>query len=130
MEHPRIIEAFNRGLRPTDDGRFKLEFGADWCLVEVEDAAYGVLVVDAADDGRLSVRLSDRTAEWLDVATLALGPDGVLRARGKGGRATLRFSRDAQFALGNLMAPEGDGWELRVGPARWPVPRAAWPRDD
>ncbi|MGZ6140198.1 MAG: hypothetical protein ACXWLA_05970, partial [Myxococcaceae bacterium] len=29
VTHPRIIEAFNAGLVPTDDGRFQLHIGQD-----------------------------------------------------------------------------------------------------
>src|SRR5262249_6822997 len=35
IEHPKIIDAFNRGLSPTDGGRFRLDFGNDWCFVQV-----------------------------------------------------------------------------------------------
>ncbi len=119
VEHPRIIEAFNTGLRVTDDGRFKLEIGNDWCFVAVEDAAFEVLAVDTAD--RASVRLSDRTAEWLDTASLALDGE-VLTVRVKSGRAKARFSRDAQFALGTLLETASDGSVVvRVGGKDWPT---------
>jgi len=120
IEHPKIIEVFNQGLVPTDDGRFQLNVGKDWCFVQVEDCAYGVVAVDASPEG-VAVRLTDRTGERLDPQTLALGSDGVLTCRVKGGRAKARFSRDAQFALGSLME-EGDGKVfLLVGPQRIPL---------
>ncbi|HME90856.1 MAG TPA: DUF1285 domain-containing protein, partial [Myxococcaceae bacterium] len=72
IEHPRIIEAFNVGLSPTDDGRYRLEFGSDWCFVDVEDAAYQVRAVDVTADERVSIRLSDRTAELLEISSLKL----------------------------------------------------------
>jgi hypothetical protein len=122
VEHPKLIEAFNKGLKVADDGRFKLEFGNDWCFVAVEDAAYGVLAVDVSEGDVPSVRLSDRTAEALDVATLVLGADGVLCARVKNGRAKARFSRDAQFALGEMMEPTERGYVLRVGQRTVPLP--------
>lgn len=121
VEHPNIIEAFNRGLRVTDDGRYKLEIGNDWCFVKVHGAAFGVVAVDVADEG-VSVRLSDRTAEALDPATLAVGDDGVLTAKVKGGRATARFSRDAQFQLGELAEQTERGAVLRVAGRAWPLP--------
>ncbi len=129
VEHPNIIEAFNRGLRVTDDGRYKIEFGNDWCFVEVQGAAFKVLVLDVAEGDRLSVRLSDRTAEWLDVASLKLDETGVLTAAVKGGKARARFSREAQYALGELMEHADGAYRLRVGAASWPVPEAAWPKD-
>jgi len=127
VEHPRIIEAFNQGLKVAEDGRFKLEIGNDWCFVTVEDAAFEVVAVDVSADSRPSIRLSDRTAEWLDVATLALDAEGVLTVQVKSGRARARFSRDAQFALGNLLEPEGEGLVLRVGEQRWPTPLRGLP---
>jgi len=127
VEHPRIIEAFNQGLRVCGDGRFKLEVGSDWCFVTVEDAAFEVVAVDVSDGSRPSIRLSDRTAEWLDAASLDVTSEGVLTARVKEGRAKARFSRDAQFALGSMLEPEGEGLVLCVAEQRWPTPLRAWP---
>jgi hypothetical protein len=121
VEHPRIIEAFNQGLKVTDDGRFKLEIGNDWCFVAVEDAAFEVAAIDVSDGARLSARLSDRTAEWLDAGSLALDDDGVLTVKVKGGRAKARFSRDAQFTLGAMLEPGPQTLVLRVGEKVWPT---------
>lgn len=114
IEHPKIIDAFNRGLRPSGDGRFRLEFGNDWCFVEVEDAAYAVVGLEHLSD-QLLVRLGDGTSEPMVLPSLAIGPDGVLTCRVKAGQAKARFSRDAQFALGLLLEPTPDGFLLRVG---------------
>src|SRR5712692_956565 len=100
IEHPKIIEAFNRGLSPTDEGRFRLQFGNDWCYVEVEDAAYRVLEFAVGEQGP-SVELSDRTSEPLDVQTL---------------------SRDAQFALGERLTERGEQLVLDLGSKAIPVP--------
>ncbi len=121
VEHPRIIEAFNQGLKVTDDRRYKLEIGSDWCFVVVEDAAFEVVAIDVSDGARLSARLSDRTAEWLDVASLAVDAEGVLTVAVKAGRAKARFSRDAQFTLGAMLEPSGDRLVLRVGEKQWPT---------
>ena len=128
ITHPRIIEAFNAGLVPTDDGRFQLRIGDDWAYVTVEDAAYRVTGIDV-DAARVYLRLSDRTGEPLDPSTLRLGEDGVLAARVKGGRAGARFSRDAQFALGQLLVRDGSGWALLLAAARIPVALEAPPRE-
>ena len=117
ITHPRIIEAFNAGLVPTDDGRFQLRIGDDWAYVTVEGPAYRVNAIDT-DDARVYLRLSDRTGEALDPSTLCLGPDGVLGARVKAGRAEARFSREAQFALGQLLVREGTGSVLVLPGAR------------
>lgn len=116
IEHPNIIEAFNCGVRVEDDGRYTLHFGNDWCFIEVEDAAYGVVAVDLSEGGRVSLRLSDRTAEWLDPSSLSVDGEGVLRAKVKGGKAGARFGRDAQFQLVQLL--EVDGQMVLLGPNR------------
>jgi hypothetical protein len=121
VEHPRIIEAFNQGLKVTEDRRFKLEIGNDWCFVAVEDAAFEVLAIDVSEGSRLSARLSDRTAEWLDVASLGVDAEGVLTVAVKGGLAKARFSRDAQFSLGAMLEPEENRVVVRVGEKRWPT---------
>ncbi len=124
IEHPRIVELFNQGVRPTDDGRFKLEVGNDWCFIAVEDAAYAVVALDELE-GRLWVRLSDRTGELLEPQTLSLDADGVVIARVKQGRARARFSRDAQFALGERLTPHPGGVSLAAGASTVEVPGLA-----
>jgi uncharacterized protein len=123
IEHPGIVEAFNRGISPTDDGRFKLQLSHDWCFVEVEDAAYRVLATDPTADDRLSIRLSDRTSELLDPDTLRLDADGALTCRVKAGRAKAKFSHEAHFALGqHLEETPGGKLTLKVGAKRYPLP--------
>ncbi|HEY1088373.1 MAG TPA: DUF1285 domain-containing protein [Archangium sp.] len=123
IEHPRIIELFNTSLVLDEQGRYQLQIGKDWCYVQVEDAAYEVRTVDVTPDERVFVRLSDRTAEALEPTTLAVAPDGVLSCRVKGGRAGARFSRDAQYQLGELLEQdEGGQLFLRAGQRRLAVP--------
>jgi hypothetical protein len=121
IDHPNIIEAFNRGVRVDEAGRVTLHFGNDWCVIEVEDAPYRVVAVDASPEGRLSVRLSDRTAEWLEAGTLAVDADGVLSAKVKGRRARARFGRDAQFQLAQHLAIDGEGVVLEIAGQRVPT---------
>jgi uncharacterized protein len=114
--HPRIIELFNSSLVLDDTGRYQLQIGADWCYVQVEDAAYEVRTVDVSPEERVSVRLSDRSAEALDPSTLGVDPEGVVTCRVKGGRARARFSRDAQYQLGELLEQDVQGrLVLRAG---------------
>ncbi len=115
IEHPNIIEAFNRGVRVEPDGRVTLHFGNDWCFIEVEDAAYRVVAVDVSEGELLSIRLSDRTAELLDLSSLTLDEEGVLNARVKGGLAKARFTREAQFQLAERFEPVGERLGVRVG---------------
>jgi uncharacterized protein len=115
IEHPNIIEAFNRGIRVADDGRLTLHFGPDWCFFEVEDAPFKIVAVDQSENERVSVRLSDRTAEWLDLDMLQLDDDGVLSTRVKNGKAKARFGRDAQFQLAQLFEVISGVVHLRIG---------------
>ncbi|MET0405629.1 MAG: DUF1285 domain-containing protein [Cystobacter sp.] len=121
--HPRILELFNSSLLLDDAGRYQLQIGNDWCFVQVEGAAFEVRTVDVGADERVSVRLSDRTAEVLDVASLVPGEDEVLECRVKAGRARARFSRDAQYQLGALMEQDAEGrLFLRAGQRLVPLP--------
>jgi hypothetical protein len=122
IEHPHIIEAFNRGLRVTEEGRYELHFGGDWCVVQVDGCAFTVVAFDVSEGDRPSVRLSDRTAEWLDVDSLRLDEEGALTCAVKGGRARARFSRAAQQQLGERLVTNGDRLELELGGRRWPTP--------
>ncbi|HLT31204.1 MAG TPA: DUF1285 domain-containing protein [Myxococcaceae bacterium] len=124
FEHPKVIELFNTSLQLEDDGRYVVRIGKDWAYVQVEDAAFEVRTVDVTDDGRLSIRLSDRTATLLDLDSLERDVDGVLTCRVKEGRAKARFSRDAQFQLGSLLEMDGDQMVLRAGESTLPLPRA------
>lgn len=126
IEHPNIIETFNRGLKMGGDGRYRLEVGHDWCIVEVEGAGYRVTAVDLGE-GMVSIRLSDRTAERLEVATLSLDGDGRLEARVKNGKARAVFSRDAQFQLATHLETTATGYALRLGNEALPVPRLGSP---
>ncbi|MFP2925713.1 DUF1285 domain-containing protein [Pyxidicoccus sp. 3LG] len=123
IQHPKIIELFNSSLVLDEAGRYQLRIGNDWCYVQVEDAAYEVRTVDVTQDERVSVRLSDRTAEALDTTTLRVEPEGVLSCHVKQGRARARFSRDAQYQLGQLLeeGPDG-GLVLCAGQRRLPLP--------
>ena len=121
VEHPNIIEAFNRGLRVNDQGKYELHFGNDWCFVTVEHCAFTVVAVDEAEGERLSVRLSDRTAEWLDLASLTQDDEGVLVARVKEGKALARFSREAQFQLAERMEEVAGGLVVKIGSRQIPI---------
>ena len=120
LDHPKIVEAFNAGLAPTDDGRFILRFGNDWCYVQVEDAAYAVRAITFAPEPR--VQLSDRSDEPLAIETLKVEDDGVFTCRVKDGRAKARFSRQAQADLGEHLEERGGAIVLRAGERLIPVP--------
>jgi hypothetical protein len=119
IDHPKIIDAFNAGLAPTDDGKFILRFGNDWCFVQVEDAAYEVRSVVFTPEPQLL--LSDRNSEPLAVDTLRLEDDGVFSCRVKANRAKARFSRQAQADLGERLEEHGGAIRLRVGERTLPL---------
>jgi len=121
ITHPRIVEAFNAGLVPTDDGRFQLHIGNDWAYVTVEGPAYAVTGIEPGPR-TLTLRLSDRTTESLDPSTVVLDPEGVLTAEVKGGRARARFSRDAQFALVQLLQVSQGKVVLQLAETQLPLP--------
>lgn len=123
IEHPNIIEAFNRGLSfDADAKRFKLTLGNDWAYVSVKDCAFRVVAIDEGEGERLSVRLSDRTAEWLDVQTLALDASGRLTVAVKQGQARALLSREAHYALAERLAVDDGVVVVQVGARRWPTP--------
>ena len=122
IDHPNIVELFNRSLVVTEEGEYRIVLPHDWCRVTVEDCAYAVVAVDRAPDDRLSIRLSDRTAEWLDVPSLGVDPEGAFTVRVKAGRARARFSRPAQVALGAFLTVHDDAAHLTVGARSTPVP--------
>lgn len=109
IEHPKIVEAFNRGLERDAQGRYVLRFGDDWCYVSVEDAP---LQVESAipEEARVVLRLSNGLAEPLVPETLELR-DGVLYCRAASGM-TARFSRSAQFTIGSLLEERPGGFAL------------------
>jgi hypothetical protein len=109
VEHPKIVEAFNRGIERAPDGRWMLRFGRDWCYVCVEDAP--VQVVAALVDGdRVGLKLSNGKSELLQPSTLTVR-DGVLYCVSEDGLPA-RFGRSAQFALGCLLQERADGFML------------------
>lgn len=102
VEHPKVVAAFDAGLQPAEEGRFKLVIGGDWCFVQVQGAAYRV--VDAwAEPNRMALRLSDGSRELLDPTTLSVDGSGVLNCRVKEGRALARLSRTAQVQVGTRL---------------------------
>jgi hypothetical protein len=120
IEHPRIIEAFNRGLSVTAEGRYQLTFGHDWCFVTVAGCAFGAVTVDL-HDAQVWLRLSDRTAEPLDPMSLAMEPDGALSAAVKQGRARAKLTRPAHLELAGLLALHEGAVVLEHSGTRWPT---------
>lgn len=121
IEHPRVVAAFNRGLRAEDDGRVTLHLGSDWCFVSVEECAFAVTALEVEGGARVLATLSDGATEALEAMTLAEGDDGVLTVAVKGNRARARFSREAQAQLGALLVETPGGLALDLGASRLPT---------
>lgn len=116
VEHPKLIAAFERGLRIDDEGRCILSFGWDWCVVELEGPAFRVkaLVEDPKSPTGLCVELSNGAREPLDPSGLALDDEGALTCEVLAGRATARFDRDAQASFGERLEERGGTLWLRT----------------
>ncbi len=114
IEHPNIVEAFSKGISFDDHGRPTLVFGKDWCYFTFERCLFAVVAVDLSGEARLSIRLSDRTAEWLEASSLTLDSDGALLVRVKTQKAWAKFSRSAQVQLGQYLEHTESGWALKV----------------
>lgn len=84
LSHPKIIEAFTRGVRLDDDGRYRLEFGGEDCFITVQGCAFGVTAVDSDVTG-WKVSLTDGTQETLAPQSLEQSPDGALTVAVKHG---------------------------------------------
>jgi hypothetical protein len=60
VEHPRIAEAFHRGLERALDGRYLLRLGSDWCFVEVRGTPLQVVAAAVERDaGRAELTFSN-----------------------------------------------------------------------
>jgi hypothetical protein len=119
VEHPKIIDAFNRGIERAPDGRYVLRFGGDWCFITVEGAPLQVLQA-LIEPGGVRLKLSNGKSEPLAPQTLSTW-EGVLYCVTASGMAA-RFSRAAQSALAPLLRERAGGFELEVDSQCWPVP--------
>lgn len=118
VEHPKILEAFNRGIERAPDGRYLLRFGADWCFITVEDAPLQVEVALEVD-GQVVLKLSNGATEALRPDTLC-EQGGVLYCLSEAGLPA-RFGRSAHFALGSLLEERPSGFALVLQGREYPV---------
>jgi hypothetical protein len=126
--HRRLREHFDRSVvyLPAER-KFVVTLRHFRGEIEVEEAAFFVREIDLAT-GRM--RLSDRSEERLDPATLAWSPrDGALLCRVKRELAPpdgllARFTHAAQAELLDAAEPAGDGFAVRVGGVLHPLPDA------
>jgi hypothetical protein len=120
VEHPKIVEAFNRGLERAPDGRYLLRFGNDWCYVTVRDAPLQVRAarLDPAQRA-VALALSNGAEERLDPAALT-HRGGVLYCVSASGLLA-RFSRSAQAALSEVLNEGSGGFVLTLFGRDYPI---------
>jgi hypothetical protein len=116
-------EVLWRSLARGEDGRYRVTVGREVAYVEVGETPWvvrGLLLEGAASPVLL---LAGGGREPLDPSTLAIGTDGGLRCRVRGGERA-RFTRSAQVALGLALEedPAGSGgYVLRLSGVCWKV---------
>ena len=118
VTHARTLAVLWGSLHRRADGQYAVQVGREVGYVRVEGAPYSVRGV-TFEEGWPHLHLGDGTAERLDPATLAVGPDGVLCCLVKGDHR----ARFARRRAGRSRAGSGGGCG-RPRPLR-PPPRRA-----
>lgn len=120
VEHARMLAALPTWIaRHPDDGRWILSNGYDWCYVTVDATGYFVIELDVCGDVA-KVRLSDGTEEALDLRSLSIDDDDVVRCAVKGGACEARFTRLAQLALSPWLC-DSEPLGIELGGIRYPI---------
>jgi hypothetical protein len=119
VTHPRIHRALLRGVRfLEEEGVFVTTLGRFRGQIDVEDTAFFAVAFDPASG---DIDLSDGTSEPLDLESLRLDADGVLRCQVKG-RWPARFTQTGQAHLLDRIEVRGEAVGLRTR-GRWlPLP--------
>jgi uncharacterized protein len=112
VDHVALDKALRSWIaRHPDDGRFILTNGYDWTYFRVDDTPYHVDALRQEGDA-VTLVLVGGDEEPLDPGTLALGDEGVVYVKVKGGAFEARFSRHAQTQLAPML--DGDPPRLRI----------------
>jgi hypothetical protein len=114
VTHPKIIDAWNRGIERDDSGRCIIRFGADWAVIQVDDVPIQVLGA-RLHGGGVVLALSDGRSEPLDASTLHLSRAGVLYCKVRSGTLPARFSRNAHFIVGEQLEEREGEFVLELG---------------
>jgi hypothetical protein len=125
ITHARTLDVLWRSLARAPDGRWLVRVGRESAYVSVKETPYTVrgVMEDSSRVAPPTLLLCDGTREALDPMSLALGEDGVLRCKVKGGERA-RFTRAGQVALGFALDedPPGTGrYVITIGGIRWPI---------
>jgi hypothetical protein len=121
VAHARLQQALLRWLDVRDDGKDLVRLDdVRYAYVDVDDTHLRVTAARWRGD-RLDLVLDDGAEEELAYPTLALGGDGGLRCRVRGGRLTARFTSGAQQVALERVDAEGDRHVLIAAGRRWPI---------
>ncbi len=117
LEHPNLVEAFDRWLERAEDGRYCLKNDINWAYITIEGPPHFVRSarVEGAD---VIVSLSNGTEEALVAKTLRQGQDGALYCDVIGGELPARFERHAMSQLESIIAEDDQGVYLDLGGER------------
>ena len=132
-----LIDPFGRTIRDlrisvTDRCNFRCTYcmpeeGMQWLprsevltFEEIERLARVFVERFEVREGCAYVRLADATEEPLDLTTLRMDDDGVLRCRVKANAFDARFSRHAQLAVAPHLR-EGEPPVIELGGVRYPI---------
>ena len=116
MQRREIVRLFYNHISMDDRGRYILEWAGERCLLEVEDTAYIVMRVAAAD-AEFHLTLSDDRTETLAPETLYVGKENVLYCLVRGGFPA-RFTRPAYYQLAAHIQEKDGAYFLPVGGKR------------
>lgn len=118
ITHERTVELFSRSVHKDPSGGFRLQVGAEWAKIEVEDAPYIVRSVDF--QGRqILLALNDKTREELSPETLRVGRKNVLYCDVKSGQFPARFTRPAYYQLMSRLGQDPQGFYIEYDSRRW-----------
>lgn len=117
IEHPRIVDLFDRSIERTPGGTFVLHVAPFTYPIEVEDAPLQVRQIELEGEPPASVRLwlSDGSEETLDPKTLRYVPERGFYCQVKDGLMTARFSRPAYYKLAEHVDEVDGSYILRLG---------------
>ncbi len=125
FSNPKLRAVFDRSVRfLPEEGKYVVVIGRFRGEIELQEAGFFVREFDAESG---EIRLSDGSAELLEVGSLCVSPhDGALLCRIKRDLVPAglpaRFTHAAQAELLNAVEDDEDSPGLRVAGARHPIP--------
>jgi hypothetical protein len=127
VEHPLLIQAFNRWISRAADGRFCLNNGVDWAYIRLDGPPLFVRSLRIKDDGSLIAVLSNDSEQPLDPGTLRQAEDGALYCDFSEGSMVAKFDRHVMTQLESLIGEDNQGVFIEFGDKRVRPPVVADP---